>query len=123
MTFLRDIILCPIALVASANALGISLGMPSATLVAPSVPASGPASATATYMGCSGRLPDAMRTALDAAYAANELPGAIWYRLNDSGPQKGVCVASSDASQVGKLITYDSALALNGLQRQVLPLP
>ena len=122
MTALRDIIICPMALVATANAFGIAQGMPSATLVAPSNPSSGPATAAATYMGCSGRLPDAVRAALDTAFASDQFPGAIWYRLNDSGPQVGQVVASFDGSQVGNKLTYAQALALNGLQPQVKPL-
>lgn len=122
MTALRDIIICPMSLVAAANAFGIVQGMPSDTLVAPSVPASGSASADATHMSCSGRLPDAVRAALDAAFSSGQFPGAIWYRLNDSGPDKGKVVASFDGSQVGNLLTYDQALTLNNLQRQVIPI-
>ena len=126
MTYLADILICPVALAAALNAQYLSV-MTSPTLVAPACPSSGPASADPTYLCVMGRVPDAVRAALDAAWLTGSidgisLAGVWWYRLNDSGPQKGVVVASFDGSQVGNALPYNQALALNGLQRQVNPL-
>lgn len=117
---MTDIILLPAALRDPANALAVQLGVDpksTGTFNCALVPASGPATADATYYGAWGDMGEAARETVFAE--VTQFPGAFWYRLDLTGK----CLASSDPAQVGKRLTFDSALALNGLQRKSSPLP
>ena len=115
---MTDIILLPASLRAPADAMAVQLGVDpqnTGTFSCALVPLAGPADATPTYYGAWGDMGEAPREVVISK--VSEFPGAIWYRLDAANR----CVASFDGSQVGRVMTFDRALSLNGLQRQVLP--
>ncbi len=118
---LFSIIVVPAAMQSAGNQLAIEVGIDNEgkgdTLSLACVPKSGSASATPTYYACTGQLPDNIRAALD-----EEMPnftGAFWWRTDISGIVK----ETWDGNNIGEQLTYDAALALVGLKRQVLPMP
>lgn len=117
---MTDIILLPSSLRDPANAMAVQLGVDpksTGTFNCALVPASGPADAAPTYYGAWGDMGEAPREVVIGNIG--QFPGAIWYRLDIANR----CLASSDPSQVGKWLAFDTALALNGLQRQAKILP
>lgn len=114
---MTDIILLQASLRDPANAMAVQLGVDpksTGTFNCALVPDSGPADATPTYYGAWGDMGEAPREVVIGQ--VSEFPGAIWYRLDAANR----CVASFDGSQVGKVMTFDRALVLAGLQRQVI---
>lgn len=117
---MTDIILLPASLRDPANTLAVRLGVDpknTGTFNCALVPSSGAADATATYYGAWGDMGEAPREVVVSDIG--QFPGAIWYRLDAANR----CTASFDGSQVGKVMNFDRALALNGLQRQVSKSP
>lgn len=115
---MTDIILLPASLRNPANAMAVQLGVDpksTGTFNCALVPFPGPSNAAPTYYGAWGDMGEAPREVVIGNIG--QFPGAVWYRLDASNK----CLASSDPSQVGKRLTFDAALALNGLQRQLLP--
>jgi len=115
---MTDIILLPASLRAPANKLAVTLGVDphsTGTFNCALVPLDGPADATPTHYGAWGDMGEAPREVVISDIG--QFPGAQWYRLNAAN----ICVASFDGSQVGRVMNFDRALAIAGLQRQVLP--
>lgn len=113
---MTDIILLPTSLRAPANAMAVELGVDpknAGTFNCALVHLSGPADATPTYYGAWGDMGEAPREVVISN--VGQFPGAIWYRLDTANR----CVASFDGSQVGKILNFDRALALAGLQRRI----
>lgn len=115
---MTDIILLQTSLRDPANAMAVQLGVDpksTGTFNCALVPFAGPADATPTHYGAWGDMGEAPREVVISE--VGRFPGAIWYRLDAANR----CVASFDGSQVGKVLNFDRALTLAGLQRQVLP--
>lgn len=115
---MTDIILLPAALRDPANALAVQLGVDpksTGTFNCALVPASGAATADATYYGAWGDMGEAARETVLSE--VTQFPGAFWYRLDVTDK----CLAASDPTQVGNVITLNAALSLNGLQCRALP--
>lgn len=94
----------------------------------PLVPASGPATVSATAYGASGRLHgwDAAKEADNAAalaQAAPSFPGCFFWRGTEVDAQTTNVSVSSNPADVGNKMTFSDMLKEAGLQRQQLPLP
>lgn len=127
MTYMRTIIFVTAAERAAALVAAQGVSQPSLALF-PLCPASGPATATATFYGASGRLDsdpkkEPQNAATLAAAAPTQFPSAIWWRGEEIDAQTITVAESSIPGDVGKRLSFAQMLDEAGLQRQQLKFP
>lgn len=136
----RSYILLPAALMPSATVLAATIpSIGTNPAVVPLVPASGAATVTpATYYGANGRLgPAAEQLEIGAALLGqlDNFPGVFWWNCTDNesipGQKRYTVVQDStgtpandfkDGKYCGSVMTFTQAVAAAGLQPQITPL-